>query len=227
MSVFYVYEHWRLDRDECFYVGKGKGKRAYVMVKRNRHHLAIQAKVSREGSAIEVRMVATGLTEEDAFNLEKERIRFWRAAGADLTNMTDGGDGVIGYIFTKDVREKMSISQKKRGPRNPHSIEARAKISKSNIGSKRRLGKTHSDKTKNVLSELGKKNIAKFKKFSCLGPKSVSKPVKCETDGKIFESASEAARHYGSSKSAIIELCLGKNFRKTVNNRVFKYVEAL
>lgn len=25
---FYVYEHWRLDRDECFYVGKGTGKRA-------------------------------------------------------------------------------------------------------------------------------------------------------------------------------------------------------
>lgn len=20
---FYVYEHWRLDKDECFYVGKG------------------------------------------------------------------------------------------------------------------------------------------------------------------------------------------------------------
>lgn len=28
-TIFYVYEHWRLDRDECFYVGKGQRKKAY------------------------------------------------------------------------------------------------------------------------------------------------------------------------------------------------------
>ena len=28
MNIFYVYEHWRPDHDECFYVGKGKGGRA-------------------------------------------------------------------------------------------------------------------------------------------------------------------------------------------------------
>ena len=28
---FYVYKHWRLDRDECFYVGKESGCRAYDM----------------------------------------------------------------------------------------------------------------------------------------------------------------------------------------------------
>jgi hypothetical protein len=26
---FYVYEHWRPDKDVCFYVGKGHGRRAY------------------------------------------------------------------------------------------------------------------------------------------------------------------------------------------------------
>ena len=25
---YYVYEHWRPDKDVCFYVGKGKGGRA-------------------------------------------------------------------------------------------------------------------------------------------------------------------------------------------------------
>jgi len=26
--MYYVYEHWRPDKDICFYVGKGKGSRA-------------------------------------------------------------------------------------------------------------------------------------------------------------------------------------------------------
>ena len=46
---FYVYEHWRLDRDECFYVGKGKKYRAYKMQDRNRYHAAIVGKLQREG----------------------------------------------------------------------------------------------------------------------------------------------------------------------------------
>lgn len=88
---FYVYEHWRTDRDECFYVGKGKASRAYKMRDRNRFHSAITAKLSREGHAVEVKIVACGLTEESAFSLEVERIEFWRAAKADLANSKSGG----------------------------------------------------------------------------------------------------------------------------------------
>lgn len=225
MSNFYVYEHWRLDRDECFYVGKGKGRRAYTMAYRNRHHKAIQAKVSREGFAIEIRMVATGLSEEEAFAVERKRIRFWREANIDLANMTDGGEGVIGYVFSDEVRQKMSVSQRKRGPRNPPSPETRKKIGEKSIGNKNMLGKNHSSETKKILSEAGKKNMNNFKKYKNMGPKVLSRKVVCITDGMTFASASEAARNYNSSKSAIIELCLGKNFRKTVNGRVFKYLE--
>lgn len=90
---FYVYEHVRPDRDEVFYVGKGNGRRANEMNGRNRHHKAIQAKLSRLGMAVEVRMVAMGMDEEYAFALEIERIAFWRADGADLTNISGGGEG--------------------------------------------------------------------------------------------------------------------------------------
>jgi hypothetical protein len=110
-SVFYVYEHWRLDRDECFYVGKGKGIRAYKMRDRNAHHRAIMAKLSREGSGMEVRMVATGLTEDEAFALEVERIAFWREAGADLANRTDGGDGVSGLKMSDEAKAKMAAAK--------------------------------------------------------------------------------------------------------------------
>lgn len=117
-SVFYVYEHWRLDRDECFYVGKGKGIRAYKMRDRNAHHRAIMGKLSREGSGMEVRMVATGLTEDEAFTLEVERIAFWREAGADLANRTNGGDGVSGLKMSDEAKAKMSAAKigKKQDP---------------------------------------------------------------------------------------------------------------
>jgi hypothetical protein len=106
-ATFYVYEHWRLDRDECFYVGKGKGGRAYKMRDRNRFHTAIVQKVQRDGFGIEEKIVASGLTEIEAFSLEKERIVFWRASGADLANSTNGGDGVSGLKMSEESRLKM------------------------------------------------------------------------------------------------------------------------
>ena len=138
-NKFYVYEHWRLDRDECFYVGKGKGNRAYVMRDRNGHHKAIQAKVVREGYAIEVRMVATGLSESDAFDLEKERIRFWREMNIDLANMTDGGDGISGFKMNAEAKKKMSLAAKGRIGRKTmlgkkHSVETRMKMSAAQKG---------------------------------------------------------------------------------------------
>lgn len=32
MSIFYVYEHWRPDKDVCFYVGKGSKGRARTFI---------------------------------------------------------------------------------------------------------------------------------------------------------------------------------------------------
>lgn len=110
-ATYYVYEHWRLDRDECFYVGKGKGYRAYSRHSRNRFHKAICEKLQKTGFAFEVRMVATGLTEEQAFDLEIERIKFWREAGADLANATDGGEGVSGLKMSEAAREKMRLKK--------------------------------------------------------------------------------------------------------------------
>lgn len=118
---FYVYEHWRMDREEPFYVGKGKGKRAHNMHARNRHHLAIQNKVHREGFAIEVRIVLSGLSEEESFALECERIKFWRDQGIDLANLSDGGEGGssgVPRVFTEEHKAKL------RKPRTPEAIAA-------------------------------------------------------------------------------------------------------
>jgi hypothetical protein len=61
---------------------------------------------------------------------------------------------------------------------------------------------------------------------SAAGPLSTSRPTICVTDGdRRFGSASDAARHYNIARSSIIELCLGKNRRKSVGGHVFKYAE--
>jgi hypothetical protein len=135
---FYVYEHWRPDRGECFYVGKGHGRRAHDMLRgRNRWHKFVQAKLSALGTAIEVRIIADGLTEEEAFAKEIERIAFWRNDGADLVNLTTGGDGPAGLVHTEE--SKRIVSEKLRG--KVFSPETRAKISAAMKGNKNGLGK--------------------------------------------------------------------------------------
>jgi hypothetical protein len=139
-QIFYVYEHWRLDRDECFYVGKGCKNRAYSRSGRNTHWANIVAKLERTGSAFEVKFVKTGMTEDEAFSLEKQRILFWKDK-VDLSNKTDGGDGISGFVMPDEAKIKMS------------------KKAKGRIGVKSMLGRKHSEATKMKMraAKLGKK----------------------------------------------------------------------
>lgn len=150
-DIFYVYEHWRLDRDECFYVGKGKGGRAYS-AKRNKLWQNIVAKLERIGSAFEVRIVASGLSEQEAYSLEKERIAFWRDK-VTLANFTLGGEGWTGGRHSEEFKKKISVRHKGRVV----SQETREKISKVNTGNPRliasKIGFKHSEESKKLMSE--------------------------------------------------------------------------
>ena len=149
MSKFYVYEHWRPDRDEPFYVGKGSGRRAYHMSGRNSHHKAIQAKLSRLGMCVEVRLVASGLTEDEAFCMEIERIASLQSSGADLANMTIGGEGPSGAKrppMPLVTREKLSKAHKGKKLSSAHV----QKMAAAHRGMKR---PPFSDEHKKKLSE--------------------------------------------------------------------------
>lgn len=186
-QTFYVYEHWRLDRDECFYVGKGKKNRAYSRGGRNSHWGNIVAKLERIGSGYEVKLVATGLTEAEAFSLEKERIAFWRDK-VDLCNKTDGGDGVSGLVMSEEARQKMSERAKGR-PGNPtmlgrkHSAETRAKMSAAQKGKKK--SPEHAEKV--AATHRGKKYSEEHKKKLSIAH--MGKIISLETRAKLSEAA--------------------------------------
>ena len=171
-NVFYVYEHWRPDTDTCFYVGKGKGERAYKLKDRNNLHEKIVNKLSDLGMCVEIRLVASGLAEDYAFEIEKQRIAFWRENGVMLANFTDGGDGVSGLCHTLETRQKMSEKAKGRP------------------GVKSMLGRKHSEETK------AKMRAAKVgKKPNNFGKKYDTKPLSDEHKAKI------AAAHKGKKLS--------------------------
>lgn len=134
---FYVYEHWRPDLDLCFYVGKGKGRRAVNIGHRNREHAKVVAELAAQGMCVEVRMFASDLAEDDAFFIEVERIRFWRSIGVVLANFTDGGEGFSGFVRPRGIKG---------------SPESRAKLSASRMG----IQFTPEHRAKLAAKKLGK-----------------------------------------------------------------------
>ena len=123
---FYVYEHIRLDNNTCFYVGKGHGNRAYNLDRGNFHNSV------RDEYGCRVEIIKDGLTEEEAFKLETERIEdyvitFGYGIPIDgyrdfsnnkyLTNFTWGGEGASGLKLSEETKEK--ISEKLKGEKNP------------------------------------------------------------------------------------------------------------
>lgn len=110
---------------------------------------------------------------------EQQWIARYRAWGCRLTNLTDGGDGAIGYRHSAKSKERMSSAKKgkpvsdasrrnlEKGWTTALSPEVRAKIGRAQRGkvvsaetrAKLRtinLGKHHSDKTKAIISEIGR-----------------------------------------------------------------------
>lgn len=131
---FYTYIHRRNDTGAIFYVGKGRGRRAYDVRSRNTYWKNV---VGKAGHSVE--MLITGVDEELAFFIETEAIDLYRMRGIKLVNLTDGGDGASGYSHSESTKQSMSISRKGRKAWNKGAVvpqEVKDKISASNKGQK-------------------------------------------------------------------------------------------
>ena|SRR3990172_5332606 len=136
-----VYFHINPSNDEIFYVGIGNIDRPYSKFSRSKwwHNI-----VNKHGFFVKI--IKEELAWKDACILE---IKYIKEIGrrdlksGSLINLTDGGDGHVGFKCSDETKHKMSIAQ--RGHKT--SIETRKKI-----GEKGKL-KTQSQESRNKISK--------------------------------------------------------------------------
>lgn len=120
----------------------------------------------------------------------KEMERAAIAAYKPEYNLTEGGDGVLGYKHTKASRRFLS---------------------EANKGIQKWLGKNHSDATKKKMAAARSRYWAKNRKPK---PKKIKLPkagvaVRCLDTGEVFRSTIEASRLTNTDRKSIRLVCAG------------------
>jgi hypothetical protein len=109
----YLYMHTRADKNTVFYIGVGSSinyQRAKESQKRNNIWLKIYNK-----TPIKVDIVLDNLTHRDANSWEEYLIGLYGRINnntGSLCNMTNGGDGVKGWVISEQGRINMSNAKK-------------------------------------------------------------------------------------------------------------------
>lgn len=166
--MFYVYLHITKDTNEIFYVGKGKGNRAYKSSGRNKFWHSV---INKHGFKVEI--VKENLTEEQSVALEKQLIHEYgrRDLGVGkLVNLTNGGDGVSGKIYTDNEKKLLSDSLKSHY-KISENREKRRQVAKKVLGRKEVREKLRIAALKINSSEEFKKNKTKNTRNSWNNPK--------------------------------------------------------
>lgn len=220
---FVVYSHTRLDKNEVFYIGIGVPDRPYHKSDRN----AIWNRIVKK-TDYRIDILYSGLTWEQAVEKEVELIKFYgrkdKGEGS-LANLTDGGEGNHGYVWSDESKQLVSESLKEyfKENENPfkgkkHSEETLARLSEyaksrgvnpdaieamrqSNIGKKR------SEETRKKLSEAAKKRPPMPEEVRKRISASVTKvqtgrPCKEETKKKISETLKKRNQELGAIGNA-------------------------
>ena len=191
MEEYYVYAYLREDGSP-YYIGKGKGDRAYSSSRR-----------FKPTSRDRILIVLQNLTEKQAFDNEIEFIKWYGRKNNNtgiLRNLTNGGEGASGVIPSEETRKKLSDANKGRPTgRNmtgsngtmygrKHSDESKKKMSLKALGNKNNTGYKTSEETKRKLSEANKGKAKSEETKRKLSEANKGKAKSEETKRKISES---------------------------------------
>jgi hypothetical protein len=108
---YYVYQYLR-ENGTPYYIGKGKGKRAWLSHKRENGVNLLPKNQDR------IQILKENLTEEEALELEVKLTSYYgrkdKGTGI-LRNMTDGGEGSTGRVYKHAEETKKKISSALKG----------------------------------------------------------------------------------------------------------------
>lgn len=165
MNEYYVYVHLNPNTKEVFYVGIGKGNRAWNQwAGRNKFW---ENYVNKHG--FEVELISENLTRKQAEKIEIKLIaelgRRQIDEGGTLVNRSSGGENNVGYTHTEEFKQKLSEDRKGKCTRKERQLskETKEKISKSLVGRETTWGKPvlQFDKKGNFIAEYKSSNEAK------------------------------------------------------------------
>lgn len=151
------------------------------------------------------KVVATGLNEQEAFDLEKKLISEYDSTNPDKGyNCATGGRGTWGVKISDETRQRLVDSHL--GKENPHSDEWNQKISDSIRGKKKpHVGVPRSEKARAKMA--GKKPVIQY----TLDGKEVAR----------YETVTDAAKAVSRSVSTIGKCCNG--FARTACGYIWKF----
>jgi hypothetical protein len=181
---FYVYQYVRKSNGLPYYIGKGRGKRAWCP----------HGSVSVPKDLTKIQIISENMTEADALKLEKDLIaKYGRKdlGNGILLNKTDGGEGLSNP--GPETRQKMidNIKTGRTGMTNRvHSKETKSKMSES----AKRRGFTEEQRRKIGEARRGKKEDAEAGKRR---GEAISKAKKGKSNGH------EGLKHSEETKSKI------------------------
>jgi hypothetical protein len=168
----YLYRHIRLDTNQPFYIGIGINNRAYSRLGRNKFWKNIVNKTEYR-----VDILLEDLTWEEACEKEREFITLYGRRDLDkgpLVNLTDGGDGVLGFNHREETKLKISLGLSGRTYESLHGSNADIEREKRKSHAKRQWKeksetelKEISNKISNTLKEYFKQNPIVCKTYQC------------------------------------------------------------
>jgi len=225
---FYVYAYIRQQNSKTaeagtpYYIGKGKGKRAWdknhsVPVPKNNEYIVV---------------LESNLTEFGALALERRMINWWGRKDISYTdipfgilmNKTDGADGVAFNEPWSEAR-RTAYEESKDKPRKPHSAETRKKIGDANRN--RKLGprspeaieKTAEKLRGRACKEETKKKISDANRNRKLGPMSEEGKRKRSEKLKGRTSPTKGMKHTDETRAKLSAAGIGRKCPKSPEHR--------